>query len=122
MLETFRPAAETLSPWGTRNTQQWLLAHHCLLLGLCNRTLVPRCFLGYRRCGILGMTRKIFLITKACLETIEDKSSLSLSVWSHLCLPGEQQQKEAVASIHNHGSCLTVFVPDANLRKVPASF
>lgn len=123
MLETSRPAAETLSPWGTRNTQQWLLAHHCLWLELCNRTLVPRCFLGYRRCGILGMTLKSFLITKAWVKTIEDRHEVSFPfcLESSLCLPGEHQQKETLASIHNHGSRLLLFVPDVNLRKVPAS-
>lgn len=108
MLETFRPATETLSPWGTRNTQQWLLAHHCLWLELCNQTLVPRCFLGYRRCCILGMTLKIFLITKACVKTIEDMGSLSLSVWSRfsVCLESNSRRKPLLPfTVMVHCSC-----------------
>lgn len=84
MLETFRPATETLSPLGTRNTQQWLLALNRLWSKLCNPAFFPRCFLGYRRCSYLWITLKI---TKACIKYIADRKSLPLSVWIHLCLP-----------------------------------
>lgn len=70
------------------------------------------------------MTQKIFLITKAFLETIEDMSSPSLSVWSQLsvCPGSNSRRKEALASLHNHGSWLLLFVPDASLRKSPSIF